>query len=292
MGDRPLKRRLIQLASALIYNANVTGFGKGELYRGATKGMCVPGLNCYSCPGAVAACPLGSLQNALSRLPRKAPLYVAGFLVLVGLTLGRVVCGFACPFGLIQELLHKIPTPKIRKSRWTRCLSWLKYGILAVFVVAIPVWFAWTEGYPLPAFCKYICPAGTLEGGWSLVVARPEYRGIVGGLFGWKSAVCIAVLAGCVFCYRAFCRFLCPLGAIYSLFARVTLVAVRVDKKLCCECGLCVERCKMDVRRVGDRECIHCGECRAVCPKNAIYFGWEKRICQPAEENGCSVSGR
>ena len=271
------KRRLIQLASAVIYNANFAGFQDGSLYRGATKGVCAPGLNCYSCPGAVLSCPLGALQNALSQLPRKAPLYICGFIMLVGLLLGRAVCGFLCPFGLIQELLNKIPSPKLKKGRWSRRLSWLKYGILAVFVAAIPIWYAYAKGYPLPAFCKYICPAGTLEGGLPLVALRADFRGVIGALFGWKAFICAAVLALCVFCYRAFCRFLCPLGAIYSCFARVALPAVRVDKGLCTNCGLCVKRCKMDVRRVGDRECIQCGDCWEVCPHNAIYFGREKK---------------
>lgn len=73
------------------------------------------------------------------------------------------------PLGLIQELLHKIPTPKIRKNRATRILSFLKYIFLAVFVIAIPVWAGLKDGLPLPAFCKYICPAGTLEGAVGLL---------------------------------------------------------------------------------------------------------------------------
>ena len=276
-GKMALSRRCIQLASALIYNANLAGFRDGSLYRGQSKGLCVPGLNCYSCPGAVASCPLGTLQNAISRMPQKAPYYIAGFLLLTGLVLGRIVCGFLCPFGLVQELLHKIPGPKIKKSLWTRRLSYLKYIILAVFVVIVPLWYAYAKGYPLPAFCKYICPAGTLEGGWPMVLLREDFRQVIGALFGWKTLVCVAVLVSCVFCYRAFCRFVCPLGAIYSLFARVALIAVRVDKSLCNDCGACVRRCPMDVRRVGDRECVQCGHCRASCPQNAIYFGLEKR---------------
>ena len=274
--DRGLKRKCIQLASAVLYNANFAGFRDGALWQGGGKGVCVPGLNCYSCPGAVGSCPLGALQNALSRLPRKLPLYVGGFLLLTGLVLGRLVCGFLCPFGLIQELLHKLPGPKLGKSRWTRRLSLLKYVILALFVVAIPVYAAWAQGYPLPAFCKYICPAGTLEGGWPLALLRADIRGRLGGLFGWKSALCAAILLSCVFCYRSFCRFLCPLGAIYSLFARFALLAMRVDKALCDSCGLCVKTCPVDVCHVGDRECVQCGACRAVCPKNAIYFGRER----------------
>ena len=271
------RRRCIQAVSALLYNANLPGFAEGSIYKGKSKGVCAPGLNCYSCPGAVASCPLGALQNALSNLPNKLPLYIAGFILLAGAALGRVGCGFLCPFGLIQELLHKIPTPKIKKSRWTRRLSWLKYVILAVFAVAMPLWYAFAMGMPVPAFCKYICPAGTLEGGFFLVGMREEYRALAGALFRWKTVLCVLILGACIFVYRGFCRFLCPLGAIYSMFSRIALLAVRVDKKLCNSCGLCEKACPMDIRRVGDHECIHCGHCVSVCPKNAIYFGRERK---------------
>lgn len=271
------RRRCIQAVSALLYNANLPGFADGTIYKGRSKGVCVPGLNCYSCPGAIGSCPLGALQNALSNLPNKLPLYIIGFLLLVGVALGRVVCGFLCPFGLLQELLHKIPTPKLKKNRFTRGLSWLKYVVLAVFVAALPVWYAFAKGMPVPAFCKYICPAGTLEGGFFLVGMREEYRALVGVLFNWKAVVCVVILAGCIFVYRGFCRFLCPLGAIYSFFSRIALLAVRVDKNLCNECGLCVMACPMDIRQVGDHECIHCGHCVSSCPKNAIYFGKERK---------------
>ena len=279
--NRPeFRRRCIQLVSALLYNAHLPGFLSGSIFKGPVKGVCVPGLNCYSCPGAVGSCPLGALQNALSNLPNKLPLYIAGFLLLVGVGLGRVVCGFLCPFGLIQELLHKIPSPKLRKNRWTRKLSWLKYGVLAVFVVALPVWYAFARGLPVPTFCKYICPAGTLEGGFPLLALRAEYRSLAGWLFSWKALVCVAILILCVFLYRAFCRFLCPLGAIYSLFSRLALLAVRVDGDLCDSCGACVRTCEMDVKRVGDHECIQCGRCAQVCPKQAIYFGKERTSCK------------
>lgn len=279
--NRPeFRRRCIQLVSALLYNAHLPGFLSGSIFKGPVKGVCVPGLNCYSCPGAVGSCPLGALQNALSNLPNKLPLYIAGFLLLVGVGLGRVVCGFLCPFGLIQELLHKIPSPKLRKNRWTRKLSWLKYGVLAVFVVVLPVWYAFARGLPVPTFCKYICPAGTLEGGFPLLALRAEYRSLAGWLFSWKALVCVAILILCVFLYRAFCRFLCPLGAIYSLFSRLALLAVRVDEDLCDSCGACVRACEMDVKRVGDHECIQCGRCAQVCPKQAIYFGKERTSCK------------
>ena len=277
MDKLSFKRKLIQLASAFIYNANLPGFASGSIYKGDSKGICVPGLNCYSCPGAVASCPLGALQNAISSMPRKAPFYIVGFILLVGLVFGRVVCGFLCPFGLIQELLYKIPTPKVQKSKFTRKLTWIKYLILTVFVIALPLWYAFAKGLPVPTFCKYICPAGTLEGGISLVVMNANLRKVAGFLFGWKTIVCIAILVLCVFMYRAFCRFLCPLGAIYSLFAKIALITVWVDETKCSGCGKCVCECKMDIKKVGDRECIHCGQCISCCPKKCIFLGKERK---------------
>ena len=118
----PTRRRLIQLYAALLHNANLKGYISGQIFTGNTKYLCVPGLNCYSCPGAVGACPLGALQNALASSGNRAPSYVLGILLLFGLILGRTICGYLCPFGLVQELLHKIPTPKIRKNRVTHAL--------------------------------------------------------------------------------------------------------------------------------------------------------------------------
>jgi len=268
-----LTRRLIQVYTALLYNAHIKGFAEGQIYTGPIKNVCVPGLNCYSCPGAVGACPLGSLQNAISASADRPAFYVVGIILLFGLLLGRVICGFLCPFGLIQELLHKIPVPKLRKNKATRALSWIKYVILLVFVIAIPVWYA-VGKLPLPAFCKYICPAGTLEGAVMLMIHpdNGDIRQLAGGLFWWKFAVLLLVLVSSVFIFRAFCRFLCPLGAIYSLFAKIALLGVKVDKSLCNDCGACIKVCQMDIRHVGDRECVHCGDCIDICAQKAITF--------------------
>ncbi|HIS85936.1 MAG TPA: redoxin domain-containing protein [Candidatus Faecivicinus avistercoris] len=278
LAHLPTRRRLIQLYAALLYNAHLRGFVEGKIYTGGTKFLCVPGLNCYSCPGAVGACPLGSLQNALASSRSRAPFYALGMLMLFGLVLGRVVCGFLCPFGLIQEWIHKLPVPKLRKGRVTRALSYVKYVLLALLVVLIPLYYA-AQRFPLPAFCKYICPAGTLEGAVTLL-AHPENEGLfsmLGELFTGKFAILAAVLAACAFVYRAFCRFFCPLGAIYGFFCRIALLGVKVDPDLCTNCGLCVRKCPMDVRRVGDHECIHCGACIGECPTKAIRWRGARR---------------
>jgi len=268
---RPTRRRWVQLYAAVLYNAHLRGFATGSIYTGPVKALCTPGLNCYSCPGAVAACPLGALQNALAASASRPAFYVIGLLMLFGLTLGRVICGWLCPVGLLQELLHRLPTPKIKKSRVTRALSGLKYVLLAVFVVLLPLVYA-LRHVPLPAFCKYICPAGTLEGAVGLL-AHPEnaeYFGMLGLLFTHKFVLMALIFAASVFIYRAFCRFICPLGAIYGLFARVALLGVRVEQSACTSCGACLAVCPMDIRRVGDHECIHCGACIPACPERAI----------------------
>lgn len=269
----PTQRRLIQVYAALLYNANLKGYISGEIFTGNTKAVCVPGLNCYSCPGAIGACPLGALQNALAASGNRAPYYVLGILLLFGLTLGRTICGFLCPMGLIQELLHKIPTPKLKKNRATRALSYLKYVVLGVFVVLIPLWYV-SRHYPVPAFCKYICPAGTFEGAIGLLAnpVNADKFSMLNILFTRKFVIMVLLFGASVFIYRAFCRFLCPLGAIYGLFAKINLVGVKVEESKCTHCGICVGRCKMDIRHVGDHECIHCAGCVGVCPTAAISF--------------------
>ena len=261
------RRRLIQVICALLYNCNFTGFAEGTIYKGEGKGVCVPGLNCYSCPGAIASCPLGSLQTALLSSKYKFPYYILGMLLLFGVVIGRVVCGFLCPFGLLQELLYKIPSKKLKKNKWTKRLSVLKYIILVVFVIGIPLILA------VPGFCKYICPAGTLEGGVFLVAMDERLRGLIGGLFSWKMFVLLVVIISAIFMFRSFCRFICPLGAFYALFHKVSVVGMKVDEEKCNGCNACVSRCKMDVKKVGDAECIQCGECVESCSKCAISFG-------------------
>lgn len=292
---KPTKRRLIQVYAALLYNANIKGFVNGSIYTGNTKYMCVPGLNCYSCPGAVGACPLGALQNALAASGTKAPFYVFGIIILFGLLLGRTICGFLCPIGLLQDLLYKIKSPKLKKNKVTRVLSYFKYVILAVMVIIIPLAYAGVSS-AIPAFCKYICPSGTLLGSISLLANAnngEDFFSMLGPLFTWKFCVLVLIIVGSIFIYRIFCRFLCPLGALYSLFCRIAMIGVKLDKQKCVDCGLCIQTCKMDIKHVGDHECIHCGDCLKVCPTKAITWKGSKIFLHPnaIEEGGDSAAG-
>ena len=282
----PSRRKIMQLYFGLLLNANVKGFVSGNIYKGGSKIVCAPGINCYSCPGAVGACPLGSLQGSFSA-DHSTIYYVGGILLLYSILFGRMICGWICPFGLVQELFYKIPTPKLKKGPVTRILSALKYVILVLFVFVVPIVYAFKDT-PLPAFCKYICPAGTLEGGLGLLANKvnASYFSMLGPLFTWKFLLMVSILVGCVFIFRLFCRFLCPLGALYGLFNRLSFFGVKVEQKKCVDCGLCVSHCKMDIRHVGDRECISCGECVGVCPTKAIVWKGPKVFLHPNEASG------
>ena len=248
----PTKRKVIQLYAALLFNANVKGFISGTIFKGNSKAVCVPGINCYSCPGAVGACPLGSIQGSFSS-GKSTMFYVFGIIALYGLMLGRMICGWLCPFGLIQELLYKIRTPKVKKSFVTRALSFLKYVILVFFVVIVPIIYALRD-VPLPAFCKYICPEGTFEGGLGLLSKKinESYFSMLGPIFTWKFLLLVAFSVAAVFIFRVFCRFICPLGALYGLFNKISFFGIKLNEDKCIGCNKCINKCKMDIRKVGD----------------------------------------
>ena len=286
-AHKPSKRKLIQVYAALLFNANLKGYITGKIYKGPLKNACAPGLNCYSCPGASGACPLGALQNSLASSGKTAPYYVFGIIMLYGLFFGRWICGFLCPFGLIQDLLNKIPTPKLKKGKITRILSYFKYVVLVFFVFILPIAYAFRH-FPLPGFCKYICPAGTLEGAMGLLSnsVNESYLRMLGPLFTWKFLLMVSILVSCVFIFRFFCRFLCPLGLIYGFFNKVSFVGVKLDNSRCIDCGICIGKCKMDIRRVGDIECINCGECIDACPTKAISWKGSKIFLAPNVTDG------
>lgn len=241
---------MVQALWAAATNSYLTGFVTGKIYQGKAKTLCVPGLNCYSCPGAIGSCPIGALQAVLSDRRFQFSCYIFGFLTLVGALCGRFICGWLCPFGLLQDLLHKIPFPKkIRAFRGDKLLRYLKYVILLVFVILLPLFAVDIVGYGDPWFCKWICPAGTLEAGIPLVLLNASLRSAVGFLYTWKLAILAAIVLLSILIYRPFCRYLCPLGAVYALFNPISLLRVKPGPI----CG----NCPMDATP-NSRECIRC----------------------------------
>lgn len=270
-------RHGVQALWVLLSNSYLAGFAQGKIYTGKLKNLCLPGLNCYSCPGALGSCPIGALQAVIGSWNFKFAFYVSGFLLFVGALVGRLVCGWLCPFGLIQELLNKLPFPKkIRTFRGDRWMRRLKYVVLLVFVILLPMYCVDLMGQGAPYFCKLLCPVGTLEGGLPLTLLSSALRSTIGWLYAWKNAVLLAVLFLSVLIYRPFCRYLCPLGAIYSLFNPLSVLRYRVDEARCTHCGACAHACGMGcdpVKSANDPECVRCGKCRQVCPTDALTCG-------------------
>lgn len=267
-------RGWIQAGAVLFTNLHLPNFIKGEIYRGKGKNVCVPGLNCYSCPAASGACPIGAFQAVAGSSKFRFSYYISGFLILLGVLLGRLICGFLCPFGWFQELLHRIPTRKLSTKK-LRPLTYLKYVILLVMVVLLPAIAVNDVGMGDPFFCKYLCPQGVLEGAIPLALVNSGIRAALGKLFTWKLCILLAVTALSILFYRPFCKWLCPLGAFYALFNKVSLLQMKVDANACISCGKCARACGMDVdvtKTPDHAECIRCGKCVLACPTGAVHF--------------------
>ena len=185
---------------------------------------------------------------------------------------------------MVQELLYNIHfVKKMRRLTGDRWLKYLKYVILAGFVIVLPLTVLDIVGQGQPWFCKYICPSGTLFAGIPLIASNPPLRAALGWLFTWKAAILAALLLLSLLVYRPFCRYLCPLGAIYGLFNPAALYRFRIDKEKCTGCGACQKACKLDIpihQTPNSPECIRCGDCRRACPHGAICTA-NRRAARP-----------
>ncbi len=269
-------RRIIQSISTVFFNGYLYGFINGKIYKGGLKATCVPVLNCYSCPGSLGSCPIGSLQAVLGDKKNNFSFYVLGLIMLFGVVLGRFICGFLCPFGFLQDLLYKIPVKKHNEFRFDNKLRYIKYIVLIVLVILGPLLLVDDFGNGTPYFCKYLCPAGTLEAGIPLAITNMDIRGALGVLFNYKLGILAFIIIASMKIYRPFCKYLCPLGGIYGIFNRFSFYQMKVDQDKCIKCQKCVSACKMKVdvlNNINSPECIRCKDCINVCPVNAIEAG-------------------
>ncbi len=275
------KRRLTQILAAIGFNLDLPSLLRGHISQAKTKGICVPVLNCYSCPAAIGACPIGSLQNSLDSLrynlnlgQKKLGLYVVGSLGLVGIIGGRLPCGWLCPFGWLQELIYKIP---IRKLKIPACLTYLRYAVLLILVILLPLLLVDSLGLGSPWFCKLVCPAGTLEAGVVLALINPELRSQLGFLFAWKVSLLVLFLIWMALSQRPFCRTICPLGTILGFFNGISAFEIKVDLDNCLVCNACQRACPVDIKiyqNPGNSQCIRCLQCQEVCPTGCITSGF------------------
>jgi polyferredoxin len=263
------KRHIWQAVSTVVHNGYLPAYFTTFLYQGALKGGCVPTLNCYACPSAFFSCPIGSLQHFAMR--RQFPYLLVGFFGVVGMAVGRMTCGWLCPFGFLQDGLKKVTRRVVRLPAWA---GYLKYASLLVLAIALPILL--TESW----FSK-LCPQGALEGALPWTVAGlanakalqgMDVGSMIGTMFWIKMVILGAVLVAMVFIKRPFCRTACPMGAILSVFNRVSFVRLRVDPAACTKCNFCRDVCPVDLKayeQVDSPECIKCLEC-VKCPRGAI----------------------
>ncbi len=226
----------------------------------------VPGcvFHCYSCPLSSFACPIGLLANYAALFPAVVtiPFLLTGVLLLVGGLVGSLVCGWACPFGFLQDLLGKVRRTKLllpHGSHWTR------YVVLVGLVLLLPGYLG-SLGIRFEdqavSFCR-LCPAGALEGGLyhSLVSVFTGQ----GWLMSWYKTLILALfLIAAIFIHRPWCRLFCPLGGLLALFNRVSLFHLRFNANECVECNLCRSRCAVGVKldlQANSTDCIRCLEC-------------------------------
>ena len=271
-------RHILQAFWFALTNGYIRGYTSGMIYTGKTKGICVPGLNCYSCPGAIGACPIGSLQSIIGSNSYRICLYVTGALSMFGVLFGRLVCGFLCPFGLVEDLLYKIPFPIKKKNLpGHKVLKYLRYVIFLVFVILLTSVVHDVTGTGIPWFCEWICPSGTLLAGVPLLTLNPEFREAIGFQFYWKMGVLILIMLCSVVYYRPFCKYICPLGAVYGVFNPLSTYRLVVDENRCVNCGMCQQACGMDIRTnetPNSPDCIRCLKCVSACPTQAIDSTW------------------
>lgn len=251
-----LRRRIFQALGTLLPNAYVQGFLNASLYQGPLKGVCAPLFNCYACPSALFSCPIGTMQNFA--VTGSVPFFAAGSVAVVGASVGRMTCGTLCPFGFLQDLLHKVKSWKARLPGWA---SYLRYATLVVLVFLVP---AITR---VPWFSR-LCPMGTLGAGLPWAAMSESVRNLIGPLFLLKIGILLLFLLSAVIVKRPFCRAVCPLGAILSLFNRSSFVRLAWNPDTCTQCGDCREICPVDIqpsRDPGSPECIRCWDCTG-CP--------------------------
>lgn len=273
------RRARFQLAFAFIFNAWIPAWFNRSIFQGRVKGTCVPVLNCYSCPSAIGACPIGALQMFFADMraglalgARKFGLYVAGFLGAVGSIAGRIPCGWACPFGFIQELLWKAPGPKIKLPRFLR---YGRYVFLVLMVILLPLLILDDMGYGETWFCRWVCPAGTLEAGLPLVLLNKNLRSLIGFNFYFKVGLLVFFIVVMILSRRPFCRAVCPLGAVLGMFNPASLFRMSVDIDKCTLCDECYRDCPVEIKiyqAPNTSDCIRCLKCVSSCKFGAVSY--------------------
>jgi len=237
-------------------------------------GIVCPVFYCHGCPAAGFACPIGSMQNfiAVREELRLFSFYLLGSLGLFAVALGRFWCGWACPFGTVQDIFIKIRggknIPQLSLAPWTKYIV-----LIGLFIAA---WIALDS-----LFCK-VCPAGSLFAAipYQLIPFTDDPQGqslieqTIGTFFWVHVGTLVAAIASFILVARFWCRYLCPLGAIFGVFNRVSFLKIKLDDSKCTGCRQCLEVCPTRIKEpehIGNvTDCIQCGKCVEACSTGAL----------------------
>jgi polyferredoxin len=185
------------------------------------------------------------------------PFIVLGVLFVVGGLVGAFICGWACPFGFLQDLVGKIPTPKFTLPAWA---GHFRYVVLIALVIAVPYFF----GKDHPLYICRVCPAGALEAAVPNMFREAAADSPITTPNVLKLTILGLIVVGMLFKYRPWCTLFCPLGAIFGIFNRFSLFYLRYHPTRCTDCSLCHHQCKIGIRpdqRANDPRCIRCLDC-------------------------------
>lgn len=251
------RRRLVQAMGILFGFFGVTGIGMTHII--------FPGLHCYACPLAVTICPIGLAQNLI--IFGTVPYFWIGMILVYGLAAGRGFCGWVCPFGTLNDLLS------FRKVRIVNAVSYSKYIVLAGTFIA-----AWAFADTM--FCK-LCPVASIEASIPYLIMGVAK---VNRPFLIHIGTLAVTLAGMVLISRFWCRYLCPMGALLSLFNRVSFLRLKLDENRCSSCAACATDCPMGLdphTQYDNHNCIKCGRCVDSCHLGALSLGFRLKRKKP-----------
>jgi len=259
------KQRFVQTLSLFVLNSNFRG---AEVY-----GFCLPVMHCNACPLSWTLCPISKISELLQFHESLVSMewLVIGAMLAACVVVGRFFCGWICPAGFIQDLLYKIPSPKVRIPD---SLQWMKYGFLVITVMLVA--YFWGKEVSL-FFCSF-CPTATIESVIPAMIFLPEY--VIGAAGYWRFLVLAIVLVLAIANHRNFCKIMCPIGAFVAITNKFSLFSLKLNAGKCIHCHKCDKNCPMTVpvencattgKKISrDLECIECLTCESVCPTTAI----------------------
>eukprot|EP01090_Pellita_catalonica_P005585 TRINITY_DN156_c0_g1_i1.p1 TRINITY_DN156_c0_g1~~TRINITY_DN156_c0_g1_i1.p1 ORF type:complete len:305 (-),score=47.76 TRINITY_DN156_c0_g1_i1:47-961(-) len=282
IGELQYVRHFVQLLTFIFLNGKALPF----LSLSAT-GLIVPYLHVTQSPFSTVSGAFESLEYTIAR--GLFPVVVLGVIYITAITVGRVYCGWACPFGLFQDFLSYLPFRKRRltkeEAKQYKDIKWvvLAFSLICVFVVAWRRVSSTHSEDPIGVFSdspfSVVSPSGTLFAYIPWMILWNTNVLATAGFVAWlKMALLIAVIVPSIYIPRFFCRYVCPMGALLEPLSQYKALRIHVNRSLPREelnrilndvCPMGIQIGKTDTAEYIDSgSCIHCGKCVTAAPKS------------------------